>query len=105
MTDRYNRFAAGCAIAAALLIGSLTPVRAQTSYGAIVGTVIDATRAAIPGASVTLGNIGTAERRTATTDAAGVHPSAPSRQDDRPAASAPTPNLGLGQLDASCLAI
>jgi hypothetical protein len=71
MMDRCNRFAAGCAIATALLIGSLTPVRAQTSYGAIVGTVIDATRAAIPGASVTLVNIGTAERRTAATDAAG----------------------------------
>jgi hypothetical protein len=71
MIDRGRNFR----FAIALLIGSLMApavfLRAQTSYGSIVGTVTDATRAAVPGASLTLTNMGTAERRIATSDAAG----------------------------------
>jgi hypothetical protein len=61
-------FAAGL-----LLIGTLPPaaLRAQTSYGSIVGTVTDSTSAAIPGAVVDLTNIGTGERRSVPADAAG----------------------------------
>lgn len=45
--------------------------QAQTSYGSIVGTVSDATRASIPGATVALTNIGTGERRSVPSDASG----------------------------------
>jgi len=44
---------------------------AQTFYGSIVGTVTDASRAAIPGAAVTLINTGTSDHRAATTDSFG----------------------------------
>jgi hypothetical protein len=47
------------------------PLRAQTFYGSIVGTVKDASGGVIPGAPVTLTNIGTSERKTIATDAAG----------------------------------
>jgi Carboxypeptidase regulatory-like domain len=57
------------AFAALLLFAGLAP--AQTSYGSTVGTVTDATHGAIPGASVALTNIGTGERRSVPSDAAG----------------------------------
>ncbi|MBV8819248.1 MAG: carboxypeptidase regulatory-like domain-containing protein, partial [Acidobacteriaceae bacterium] len=44
---------------------------AQTFYGSVVGTVSDASGSAIPGAAVTITNTGTAERRSAETDARG----------------------------------
>lgn len=47
------------------------PILAQTSFGSIVGTVTDPSSASIPGATVTLTNMGTSERRTANTDASG----------------------------------
>ena len=46
-------------------------ISAQTFYGSIVGTVTDPTGSVVPGASVTLTNTATGERRTATTGAAG----------------------------------
>src|SRR5262249_35598288 len=46
-------------------------LRAQTSYGSVVGTVTDATRGAIPGAVVVLTNTGTAERKSVPADSAG----------------------------------
>jgi hypothetical protein len=60
---------AAAAIAALLLWAS--QAAAQTSYGSVVGTVVDATRGSIPAASVTLTNIGTGERRSIPTDADG----------------------------------
>ena len=62
-----NKFATALAIL--LLLAALAP--AQTSYGSVVGTVTDATRGAIPNASVALINSGTGDRRTVTTDTAG----------------------------------
>jgi hypothetical protein len=62
-----NKLAA--ALAALLLSTGLAP--AQTSYGSILGTVTDVTRAAIPGASVVLTNMGTGERKSAPSDASG----------------------------------
>ena len=47
------------------------PLFSQTFYGSIVGTVTDASGAVIQGARATLTNNGTAERRSATTDASG----------------------------------
>lgn len=44
---------------------------AQTFYGSLVGTVSDTSGAAVPDATTTLTNVGTAERRTMTTDASG----------------------------------
>src|SRR5262249_43182238 len=43
----------------------------QTFYGSIIGTVTDPTGSSVPTAIVTLTNVGTSDRRTATTDSAG----------------------------------
>jgi Carboxypeptidase regulatory-like domain/TonB dependent receptor len=43
----------------------------QTFYGSIVGTVSDSSGAAVPASTVTLTNLGTAERRNMTSDASG----------------------------------
>jgi len=48
-------------------------IRAQTSYGSIAGTVLDASGGAIPGAAVTLTNIGTSEKRTMQSEATGSY--------------------------------
>ncbi len=53
-----------------LLTASLS---GQTFYGSIVGTVTDASSAAVQGATVTLTNNGTSERKSAETDAAGAY--------------------------------
>lgn len=47
------------------------PLVSQTFYGSIIGTASDASGSLIPGASVTLINLGTSERRAAETDASG----------------------------------
>jgi len=46
---------------------------AQTFFGSVVGTVTDATGAAVPDASVTLINNGTSERRTGQTETSGAY--------------------------------
>jgi len=46
---------------------------AQTFFGSMIGTVSDASGAAVPDASVTLINTGTSERRAAQTDALGSY--------------------------------
>ena len=51
-----------------LLCGTL---KAQNSYGSSVGTIIDNSGAVIGGAAVTLTNIDTGDKRTATTNASG----------------------------------
>jgi hypothetical protein len=57
-----------------LLAVAVTPSMAQTSAtGALTGTVNDASGAVVPNATVTATSIGTAQARTATTDAGGVY--------------------------------
>src|ERR1700691_5511814 len=46
---------------------------AQTFYGSIVGNVTDATGASMPGAAVTVTNIGTAETHRMETNAEGLY--------------------------------
>jgi hypothetical protein len=48
-----------------------SPASAQTFYGSIVGTVSDATGAVMPGATVIVTDIGTAEKHTAQSNASG----------------------------------
>jgi hypothetical protein len=47
------------------------PLFGQTFFGSIVGTITDASGASVPGATVTLTNIGTSNRRTAQSNADG----------------------------------
>lgn len=58
-------------VAAACLILLCLPAAAQSSFGSIVGTVTDSSGASMPGATVTLTNTGTAERRVTESDANG----------------------------------
>jgi hypothetical protein len=60
-------------LAVALLALSIMtlPLVAQSSYGSVVGTVVDNSQASIAGAEVVLMNTGTSERRTMQTDSSG----------------------------------
>jgi hypothetical protein len=49
------------------------PLKSQSFYGSIVGTVTDASGAIVPSANVTITNIGTNETRTDKTDASGAY--------------------------------
>ncbi|MGC1660168.1 MAG: carboxypeptidase-like regulatory domain-containing protein, partial [Candidatus Acidiferrales bacterium] len=60
MRESFKRLLAACAVAfcfglAALLLFS-APLSAQSTFGTVVGTVTDASGAAIPGTQVTLTN-------------------------------------------------
>jgi hypothetical protein len=48
-----------------------SPLKAQSSYGAIVGTVTDPSGAVVPGATVTITSLGTNEKHSVKTSAAG----------------------------------
>jgi len=65
-----------CAVVALAIVAvslNLQRVDAQALYGSIVGTVTDATDAAVPGATVTVLHTATNQSRTATTNSAGVY--------------------------------
>jgi len=58
-------------LAIAGIFGANQALLAQSFYGSMVGTVTDASGAVISEATVTLINLGTSERRAATTDGSG----------------------------------
>jgi len=74
-----KKSAGGCfgvfALRASLLLVCLAmlglPLRAQTFYGSVIGTVSDSSGGVVPEATVTLTNLGTSEHRTAPTDGNG----------------------------------
>ncbi len=59
-----RRFFAALLSLGVLLSVSCLSLHAQSTYGSISGTITDPSGAAIPGANVTLTNIGTSEKRT-----------------------------------------
>jgi hypothetical protein len=56
-----------------LLLSCSLALRAQSTYGSLTGTVLDATGAVEPGATVTLTNVGTAEKQTQKTGDTGLY--------------------------------
>jgi hypothetical protein len=56
-----------------LLVSCSLSLRAQSTYGALSGTVVDSTGAAEPGATVTLINTGTSEKQTQLTGDTGLY--------------------------------
>ena len=60
-------------VGAAVFLAGYSAARGQTFYGSMVGTVSDATGAAIPGTAVTLTNLGTTVKRTIESDASGTY--------------------------------
>ena len=60
-------------VGAAVFLAGYSAARGQTFYGSMVGTVSDATGAAIPGTAVTLTNLGTTVKRTIESDASGSY--------------------------------
>lgn len=61
------------AVFALLLIAVIAPMSAQTVAGSILGTIVDATGAGVPGSNVVLMNLGTNERRATTTSEDGAY--------------------------------
>ena len=66
-------FAMRFGIVLALAVGLAVPAGAQVQFGVLTGTVTDPTGAVIPGAEVTVTNLGTGSARTITTNSAGVY--------------------------------
>ena len=59
-----------CAI---LILSCSVGLRAQSTYGALTGTVVDQTGAAVIDATVTLTNVGTSEKQTQATGETGLY--------------------------------
>lgn len=66
----FGRRAIAGAVALLILIAA-APARAQVDTGMVAGVVTDEQRAALPGATITVTNIATAQSRTVVTDAEG----------------------------------
>src|SRR5437667_6016811 len=70
---RASSLATAVAFLLLAFAGRPSPLAAQVLYGSFVGTVTDATGAAIPGAAVTITHTETGTSRDATTDASGAY--------------------------------
>jgi hypothetical protein len=77
MEDQMKKFQTQSGLwivfAALMALATLLPatIKAQTSYGSIVGTVTDSTGAVVPGATVTITNTATNDKRTVQSNPAG----------------------------------
>ena len=69
--DQISRFKSLFAGLLCMLVFLTPTLRSQQTSGSSVGTVTDNTGAVVTGATVTLTNVDTGDRRTATTNAAG----------------------------------
>src|SRR5690348_10917227 len=69
----HSLFAIAFFVLGIFLISSNSPLRAQSTYGSVTGSVTDASGAAMVGAQVTLTNLGTSERRTQSTGNDGLY--------------------------------
>lgn len=58
-------------VAVILAFAAVAPVAAQVLYGSLTGTIQDAAGAVIPGASVKVRNVGTAQEFTGQTNEVG----------------------------------
>ena len=70
---RSQQLVCFCALTLVLALTLAAPGSAQTFYGSVVGTISDATGAAVPDVTVVIINTGTSERRTMTTDESGSY--------------------------------
>jgi hypothetical protein len=74
MENQCKYLMTGFALVIALFAGVLVSaptLKAQNAYGSIVGTVTDSSGAAVPGATVSITNIGTNDKKAIQTDATG----------------------------------
>ena len=63
-----------CSVVAVLLaVAMAVPISAQTLYGSLTGSVVDASGAAVPKAKVDVLNVGTGILKTAQTDDRGAY--------------------------------
>src|SRR6266436_6213426 len=67
------KFALGVSLLVACIVMLSQPARAQSTYGTVTGSVVDASGAAIADAQVTLTNLGTSEKRTQSTGSDGLY--------------------------------
>lgn len=72
MRGLFPRRGLGLALAAGLMLGAGTPAFAQGLTGQIGGTILDAQKGALPGAIVTVQNVGTRVSRDTVTDPQGA---------------------------------
>ena len=74
MRSRLTPFAYLCsAIVFALIVLSRVSLRAQEARGTISGTVMDANKAVVPGAAVTITNVAMGTNYQATTNESGLY--------------------------------
>src|SRR5262245_14071634 len=69
----FHRTLMACAALLSLTLITPPAASAQSTFGTLTGTVTDATTAILPGATVTVVNVGTDVSRTTTTDTAGSY--------------------------------
>ncbi|MGH9398074.1 MAG: carboxypeptidase regulatory-like domain-containing protein [Terriglobia bacterium] len=70
MLKSFLKFAV-CVACGIVLLGCLTPLRAQSTFGTLLGTVKDTTGAVVPGAKVVITNTDEGSSRSVTSDASG----------------------------------